>query len=139
MLLGACSGTPGAEQIISQPESVQRQALMACQAEQGVNIPEALNVLRLSDGRVIVSAVNGPGLSLSQARAINQCGQARLLGTQIPAQQGYVEVPVAQPAQSYPSQTAASRAVPHQPAGAPFGCVESGGVLQGGSAICPGN
>ena len=61
------------------PEAVQRQAIMACQAERGINIPEAVNVLRISQTSVAVSVVNGPGLSLTQARAINQCAQAKLL------------------------------------------------------------
>ncbi len=135
--LSACTSSPGTDIILALPESVQRQAHMACQAEQGINIPEAINVLRLNDGRVLVSVVNGPGLSLSQARGINQCASAKLLNehaSTLPAQEPAPTTPTPQqpaPAiQTAPETYIGLTSVP--------GCRPGGGILQGGTSTCPG-
>jgi hypothetical protein len=127
VLLAACSETPGADKILALPEAVQRQAHLVCQAEQGVNIPEAINVLRLNDGRVVVSVVNGPGLSLSQARAINQCARTKLLSEPASSSSTLEPTLAIQPVRE-----------PNTAFEAVAGCVQGGGVLQGGTAICPG-
>ncbi len=134
--LSACSGTYGADQILAMPEDVQRQAIMSCQADQGLNIPEAVNVLRLNNGSVAVSVVNGPGLPLAQARAINQCAQAKLLSGQ-----SYTPAPAAtQPATQRPAPVATFEPVYQTSVAndAPAGCVRGQGTMQGGSLVCPG-
>lgn len=133
VFLSACNGsTPDADHILSLPEAIQRQAHLDCQAEQGLNIPEALNVLKLNDGRVVVSVVNGPGLPLAQARTINQCARGKLLGRQTPA---YPATPAVTP-----RPASAPQYVKHTDftSGAPAGCVRGGGTLQSGTLICPG-
>ena len=159
-VLSGCVGggaSSGADQIIALPEAVQRQAHLACQAEQGVALPEALNVLRLRSGGTVVSTINGPGLSLAAARAVNQCARARLLSGQgtfgaAPAMPyGAMAQPAAAgPVASYPAsaqpyappleeltfEPVAPMAQAHRPAG---GCVAGRGVMQGGTAICVGH
>lgn len=128
--LSACTGSPAADQILAVSETGQRQAQLACQAEQGINIPEALNIHRLNDGRVLVSTVNGPGLPLAQARTINQCARAKLLNgqtttahEQLPAETAYAAQTIQQPADILDG---------------PAGCIRGGGTIQGGDLICPG-
>ena len=112
---------------------------MSCQAEQGVNIPEAVHVLRLNDGRVVVSAANGPGLSISQARTINQCKRAKLLSESVSISSRIEPTPVAQ-LYSEPVATFKPHTTFNIETGVSirFACVRGGGVLQGGTAICPG-
>jgi len=134
-LLSACSGTPGADQILALPEAVQRQAHLTCQAEQGINIPEAISVLRLNDGRVIVSVINGPGLSLAQARTINQCASGKLLSGQTPfgsaTEPTLVRSADVTPTNQHVRQSTVA-------IDTPAGCVRGLGKLQRGTLICPG-
>jgi hypothetical protein len=130
-VLTACGGTPGANQILAMPEGVQRQAIMACQAEQGINLPQAVQALRLDNGQVSVYAANGPGLSLGQARAINQCAQAKLLSGQT---QSTTPTPIYED-QTYTKYGTASQKTD---TGAPAGCVRGQGTMQAGTLICPG-
>lgn len=132
-LLAACSGTPGADQILAMPESQQRQAIMACQAEQGFNIPEAVNVLRLNNGSVAVSVINGPDLSLAQARSINQCAQAKLLSGQVTVTADATYVKVADPL-PVTQDVSQSDTQPTRQAG----CIRGNGTMQAGTLICPG-
>ncbi|MEQ6202881.1 hypothetical protein ABMC88_07480 [Sulfitobacter sp. HNIBRBA2951] len=128
-VLTACGGTPGAHQILAVPESVQRQAIMACQAEQGINLPQAVQALRLDNGQVSVFAANGPGLSLGQARAINQCAQAKLLSRQSTTPEPIYED------QTYTKYGTATK---EAASGVSAGCVRGQGPMQAGSLICPG-
>ncbi|MEM9437014.1 MAG: hypothetical protein AAGA15_08235 [Pseudomonadota bacterium] len=80
LALSACS-TPGADTLLALPEAVQLQALQACQNEQGAVPPEAIQVLRLDNGGASVFVANGPGVTLGQARALNQCSTAKLRAT----------------------------------------------------------
>lgn len=135
-LISACSGTPGADQILSLSESTQRQAVMECQAEQGLNIPEALSVLRLNDGRVTVSMVNGSNVSLTQARAINLCARAKLINT-APALQP-VATEINAPKQQYAAPIVEHTVQASSTDYRPPNCITGGGVFQGGTSICPG-
>lgn len=143
--LAACAPTLGADYIISQPEAVQIAAHEACFQQQGIAAPFVPNVLRLNDGRVVVSAVNGNGVSLAQARAVNQCAQNRLLGGGIvaPVGAGTYVAPAPAPAATTgsgayvpPSQTGTGTYV--APTRRGVGCVEGRGALQAGTEICVG-
>lgn len=125
--LTACTATPGADQILAMSEQTQVQAHAACQAEQGLRGGAAIEILELGNGRVAATTLNGNGVSLAQARAVNQCARAKLLGGQTTA--------VA------PVQTQSVVAVPQQHQShrvAQPGCIVGGGVLQGGLRMCPG-
>lgn len=74
--LGACSGSSSSG-ITNLPEATQRAAYQQCSAQ--LNIPAQLQVLALRSGGVSVFAVNGNGVSLSQARSLNQCARNTLL------------------------------------------------------------
>lgn len=129
LVVVGCSDTPNADQIISQTEERQLQAHFDCQYELGLDAPEAIQSLPLKDGRVVVSTVNAAGLSLAQARAVNQCAQAKLSN---PATVYHTAVDVIpSPASLAAQQTAAAqkRDLP--------GCRKGAGVLQGGVSICP--
>lgn len=145
--LAACAPTPGADYIISQPEAVQIAAHEACFQQQGIAAPFVPNVLRLNDGRVVVSAVNGNGVSLAQARAVNQCAQNRLLGGGVvaPVGAGTYVAPAPVPALA-PSTGSGVYVVPTvtgtgtyvAPIRRGVGCVEGRGALQAGTEICVG-
>ncbi len=112
---------------MSIPESVQVQAHATCQAEQGIQGVASVEVLELGDGRVVASTLDGGGVSLNQARSINQCAQAKLLGRKTTVAPQSIQPVVAAPVrQQAPLNDGLS------------GCVKGGGVLQGGLRICPG-
>jgi hypothetical protein len=95
---------------------------MECQNQFGFNTPEAVDVLRLSDGRVLVSVLNGYNMNLSQVRSINQCARYKLLN---------------QPAGTTQVRNRYTRKTEHGYNIIP-GCIVGIGAMQGGSAICPG-
>ncbi|WGI21314.1 hypothetical protein [Amylibacter sp. IMCC11727] len=121
LLVTACTETPSADKIALIPEQTQIQAHAACQAEQGLVHGAAVEVLEMSNGRVIASTLNGDDVTVAQARAVNQCARAKLLG----GQTGAVSTPVAV-VQKAPEKEGL------------YGCKKGHGVFQGGSTICPG-
>ena len=123
VVLSACSETPGADQISAISEQTQINAHAACKAEQGSRSGAAIEILELGNGRVVASTLNGNGVTLAQARAVNQCAQAKLLGARSTA-----VVPV----QSRPIADQGSKRIGQA------GCLQGGGVLQGGLRLCPG-
>ncbi|MCK0169079.1 hypothetical protein MWU52_16105 [Jannaschia sp. S6380] len=128
--LSGCGSSPEADLIFSLPEDVQRQAQLACHAEQGINVPEAISVLRMRSDRVSVSTLNGPDVSLAQARAINRCALARLTsGQPIDAGQTFDAPPPATPAVGDAARVAVTAG----------GCVPGNGPMQRGTLICPGH
>jgi hypothetical protein len=140
----ACGGaTPGADQILALPEAVQRQAHATCLAGQGINAPEAIQTLRLRDGRVSVFVADGPGVSLAQARSANQCARAQLLagGGTAPSYQGQPVYEAAPPVYQDQYTTAAPGYWSSQPGAAvsyPVSCDAGMGSLQRGDLVCPG-
>lgn len=78
MSVVACA-TPGADIILAQPEATQRAAFEQCSARLGV--PAQLQKLNMRDGRVNVFAVEGNGVTLAQARSLNQCSREVILAT----------------------------------------------------------
>ena len=128
--VAACTETPGADQISAIPEQVQVQAHANCQAEQGLVNGAAVQILELGNGKIIASTLNGNGVTLAQARAVNQCAQRKLLNGQTTA---------IAPVQSRPVVVAEKPVVAHQNTyDGLAGCVQGGGVIQGGVRMCPG-
>lgn len=74
--LTACT-TPGADMIVALPQATQKAAFERCSAH--LNVPAQLQKIEMSGGRVSVFAVNGNGVSLAQARSLNQCSRATLI------------------------------------------------------------
>lgn len=80
LALGAgCTETERADVIIAMPVEVQLAAHRACHEQLRIAAPFQPNVLRLRGGGAVVSAVNASGMTLAEARAVNQCARARLL------------------------------------------------------------
>jgi len=131
-LLVSCTDSEEAQFILTKTEYEQRQAQLVCQAEQGIHIPEAVHALRLKDGRVIVTTHNGPGITLAQARTINSCAATKLLSG---AELDDVSLLPTSHSVSPKVETPSSQAQP--PSLTNFGCVKGGGVMQGGTSICP--
>jgi len=77
--VAACGSTPGADYIMSLPPEVQTAALQSCHADLGIAGPFQLYTNTLDSGAVIVAARNGNGVTIADARSVNQCAQARLL------------------------------------------------------------
>lgn len=127
LAVAACTETSGADQISSIPEDVQVRAHATCQAQQGLTTCATLQIVELGNGKVIASTLIGNGVSLAQARAINQCAQAKLLGGRTTA---------AAPVQSRPVVAAQPVQKTHD---GQVGCVQGRGVLQGGLKLCPGH
>lgn len=128
--VAACTETPGADRIMAMPEQVQIQAHAACHAEQGLVNGATVEILELNNGQVIASTLNGNGVSLAQARAVNQCARAKLLGGQSNTVASVQSRPVGEQAPIAAQQ-------PTHPVGL-VGCVQGGGVIQGGVRLCPG-
>lgn len=124
LLVTACTETPGSDRIMAIPEQTQIQAHAACQGEQGLTNGAAVEVLELGNGRVVASTLNGNGVTLAQARAVNQCARAKLLG-------GQTGEPVAVRTRPVFSESAVAD-------DGISGCKRGHGVFQGGSSICPG-
>ncbi len=127
--LVACSDATVVDQVVVQTEERQLQANFDCQYELGLDAPEAIQSVPLKDGRVVVSTVNAAGLSRAQARAVNQCAQAKLLN---PATVYHTAVDVIPSPQSLQVQQSVVRKLDLP------GCRKGAGVMQGGVGICPG-
>lgn len=129
LALAACTDAPSADRIMTIPEAVQVQAHGFCQAQQGLAGGAPVEILELSNGGVIATTINGNGVTIAQARAVNQCARARMLSGNTTA---------VAPVQARPAVAAAPVAAQQQThAGVP-GCVPGAGVIQGGLRMCPG-
>ncbi|WP_112309125.1 hypothetical protein [Pseudogemmobacter bohemicus] len=150
LVVAACGGPESyARQAL--PETVQRNAILECQAEAGMNKPEAIQKLDLRSGASRdVFMTNTYGVTLGQARAINQCKQAKL-DARIASGLGGSSLPAGEPATAIPSIDTRLRGANVTPA--PLGgnsptagagasppaseeCRAGGGVFQGGAAYC---
>jgi hypothetical protein len=74
----ACGGSPSpeAELKASLPAATQVAAFEACSSQ--LSVPAHLQQLELDNDRVNVFAVNSNGVTLAQARSLNQCARARI-------------------------------------------------------------
>ena len=150
-LIGAACGGPESYARQALPETVQRNAILECQAEAGINKPEAIQKLDLRSGASRdVFMTNTYGVTLGQARAINQCKHAKL-DARIASGQGGSSLPTGEPGTAIPSintrvsgaSVAAEPRTGNSPtAGAGVSppayreCRAGGGVFQGGATYC---
>ena len=83
LVLAGCSSSEGADYILSLPQDVQQQAYEDCIGTMSLSASRVqIQRLDFDDGRVSLFAINGNGVSLAQARSLNQCARARLLSGQ---------------------------------------------------------
>ncbi|MEO8530822.1 MAG: hypothetical protein ABI459_06345 [Deltaproteobacteria bacterium] len=75
----ACS-TAGSDAMLAATEQAQRAAYDQCSAQLGV--AAYLQKLDLRNGQVSLFAVNENGVTIAQARSLNDCAKGRLLATQ---------------------------------------------------------
>lgn len=83
--LGLCLGLLGCGSsqyggvVMAASEADQTAALRSCHAALNISGPLQLYTLELDDGRTLVTARDGQGVSLAEARSINDCRTDRLV------------------------------------------------------------
>lgn len=132
--LVGCASTPGADYILSLSADTQFEALRACHQKLGILAPLTAQRLDLDDGRVSIYAADGGGMSLNDARAINNCAQQRLLANRPANSAQPVTVPQSNKAIDYRAELEA-QTVPRQQL-RPAYCPTAAPVLYGGTQIC---